>query len=81
MKGIYSILVLNLFLFSCKERLTLQKADVTKYVWLRPFILDNVSDFKGEHYMDRGDLKFDCSYQEPNEKFLSAMDSVANAEK
>ena len=52
----------------------LKYTDVTKYEWLKPFILDSV-DFKGKHDLDNGKLEFE--YKINNDYILRKLDSIA----
>lgn len=49
---------------ACNENLSLEVKDVIKYDYLRPFVINNYTEFEGHHNLDSEDFQF--SYRTNN---------------
>ncbi|MBC7915444.1 MAG: hypothetical protein H7Y07_15135 [Pyrinomonadaceae bacterium] len=78
MKYLYFLIASILLLSACKERVSLNETDVTKYPWLKPFIHNNILDFEGEHDIDLGILYFSYKSSLMEENSFLFLDRVAH---
>jgi hypothetical protein len=74
---LFRLLFILIFLVCCQENISLKKQDIHKYPWLKPFLLDITSNFKGTHDIDRGILQFNYKYDQLNKDVFSTFDSIA----
>jgi uncharacterized HAD superfamily protein len=73
----YSILIIavTILLFSCSDNVKLTEADVIKYDWLKPFLL-NTKNFSGYHNLDLGTLSFKYEYDEEFDQIRDSLNNV-----
>lgn len=70
---------LSFTFFACNENLRLNKNDVLKYDYLKPFISSNNTRFEGSHNLDTENFEF--SYKVENtENVLNEIDKKAKKE-
>lgn len=70
---------ISLSFIACNENLRLNEVDVEKYDYLKPFLVNNKTDFKGNHNIDSENFTF--SYEVQNiKRALNEIDQKATEE-
>jgi len=78
LKYFFSTLLLLIFFYSCNDDVKINKSDILKYDWLKPFIIDTLTDLSGTHNLDLGIIDFSTDSKKYKiDDYLLHTDSIA----